>query len=67
MVATNHNFGKMKDIASTLADDLPFVRVDLYSVSGKIYFSEITLTPAGGHMPFSPREYDRILGDMIHL
>lgn len=61
------NFGKMKDIASTLADDLPFVRVDLYSVSGKIYFSEITLTPAGGHMPFSPREYDRILGDMIHL
>ena len=61
------NFDEMKKIAGILSDGLPFVRVDLYSVLGEIYFSEITLTPAGGHMPFSPRKYDRILGDMIHM
>lgn len=61
------NFEEMKELASILSDNLPFVRVDLYSVAGRVYFSEITLTPAGGHMPFSPRKYDRILGDMIHL
>ena len=61
------NFDEMKRLASKLAGDLPFVRIDLYSVGTKIYFSEITLTPASGYMPFNPEEYDGILGDMVEI
>lgn len=61
------NFEEMKSLASKLAGDLPFVRIDLYSVGSKIYFSEVTLTPASGYMPFNPEEYDRILGDMVEI
>ena len=62
-----NNFKEMKKIAEILANDLPFVRVDLYSVGEKIYFSEMTLTPAGGYTPFLPDEYDKILGEKINL
>ena len=40
------NFDRMKEIAATLSADFTFVRVDLYNVGGKIYFSELTFTPA---------------------
>lgn len=66
-VAKPNGYEEMIEIASRLAGDLPFARVDLYNVGGRgtIYFSEITLTPASGWMPFDPPEYDRILGDML--
>lgn len=60
-------FEKMKQIAAELSGGLPFLRVDLYEIDGKIYFSELTFTPCGGMMPFDPPEYDKVLGDMIHL
>ena len=60
---------KMKNIAAEIAKDAnaPFVRVDLYSIHGQIYFSEITFFPRSGFMPFEPREWDRILGEWIQL
>ena len=58
---------EMIDIASTLANGMPFVRVDLYNVNNKIYFSELTLYPCSGMMPFSPPEYDKALGDLLDL
>lgn len=61
------NFDKMLDIARTLSKDFKFVRVDLHNVDGKIYFGEMTFTPASGYMKFRPREYDRILGGMLDL
>lgn len=45
----------------------PFVRVDMYVIKGQIYFSELTFTPCGGYMPFSPAEYDKITGDYLKL
>ena len=39
---------EMLEIASVLSTDLTEVRVDLYNVSGKIYFGELTLTNASG-------------------
>lgn len=60
-------FDEMKEIARKLAGDLPFARVDLYCVDGKIYFSEITLTPGSGFTPYQPPQFDRILGDMVDL
>ncbi len=61
------NFDKMLDIARKLSRDFKFVRVDLHNVAGKIYFGEMTFTPASGYMKFSNPKYDRILGGMLDL
>lgn len=66
-VPVPENFDKMLDIARTLSKDFKFVRVDLHNVEGKIYFGEMTFTPASGYMKFCPRKYDRILGGMLDL
>lgn len=41
------NLSKMVEISQNLSSDFPFVRVDLYDVEGKIYFSELTFIPTG--------------------
>lgn len=41
------NLDLMLDIAKCLSSNIDIVRVDLYSVQKKIYFGELTLTPAG--------------------
>lgn len=47
----------MLEIAETLAEDLDYVRVDLYCVNdSRIVFGELTLAP--GWRPFEPRDYD---------
>ena len=61
------NLDKMLKIAKILSKDFKFVRVDLHNINGKIYFGEMTFTPASGYMKFNPRKYDRILGDMLDL
>lgn len=50
------NFNEMIKIAGELAKDFPFVRVDLYDVEGKIYFSELTFIPTGGNMELQPKD-----------
>lgn len=42
---------RMLQIAQILSADFDFVRVDLYDVNGKVYFGELTFTPANGVMP----------------
>lgn len=42
------NYAEMLAAAEKLAEDLPFCRVDLYNVDGRIYFGEMTMTPATG-------------------
>lgn len=63
------NFKEMTVCAGVIAQktNSPFVRVDLYSINGRIYFSEITFHPASGVLPFVPNEWDRILGELIDL
>ena len=60
-------FDKMVSVAKKLSEEQPFLRVELYEISGEFYFSELTLFPCGGLMPFVPKEWDRKLGDMIEL
>lgn len=45
----------------------PFIRVDFYEISGKIYFSEFTLHPCSGVMPFQPKQWDTTVGQWIKL
>ena len=61
------NFEHMLKIAEKLAKkvDNPFIRVDLYSVNGRILFSELTFFPCSGMVPFEPKEYNDKLGSMI--
>lgn len=57
------NFDEMLDLARKLSAGYDFVRVDLYNIKGKIYFSELSFTPAAGHIKFQPEKWDRILGE----
>ena len=45
----------MLEIAKVLSKDIPFLRVDLYEINGKIYFGELTFTPCAGMMLESDR------------
>lgn len=60
---------EMIKIVKRLAEivDAPFLRVDLYEIRGKIYFSEFTFFPCGGMIPFEPEKWDRVLGDWIRI
>lgn len=61
------NFDKMIEIASRLSTGIPFARIDLYNVGGRIYFGEITLYPTSGFGPFNDYDWDVRLGNMIQL
>nr|WP_305123073.1 ATP-grasp fold amidoligase family protein [Clostridium perfringens] len=58
---------EMIRIAEKLSEDFTYVRVDLYLVEGKIYFGELTFTPANGTDPFYPLEKDLKFGELIDL
>lgn len=58
---------EMIDIARKLSKNIPFVRIDLYEINGKVYFSEITFSPCAGWLPFDPQEWDYKLGKYIKL
>lgn len=61
------NLDEMLEIASILAQDTYFVRIDLYNVKGKIYFGEITLYPTSGFALFDDEQVDLLLGSWIKL
>lgn len=61
------NFTEMIEISRKLSRDIPFVRVDLYNVSGRIYFSELTFYPSGGYVWYEPSEWNSKVGDMLEL
>ena len=57
----------MLEITKVLFKDIPFLRVDLYEINGKIYFGELTFTPCAGMMPFDPPEADLEVGKMVDI
>lgn len=61
------NYTKMIEVAETLSEGFPHVRVDLYNIEGIIYFGEMTFYNSAGYMLFDPSEWDYILGDMYDL
>ena len=60
-------FDEMKAIAAKLSAGMPFIRVDLYEINGRIFFSELTFFHCGGVYLFKPEEWERRLGDWIVL
>lgn len=57
------NLREMIRVAETLAAGFAFIRVDLYSLAGKIYFGELTMYPGGVSARFSNEKYDREFGE----
>ncbi|MBR3019131.1 MAG: glycosyl transferase [Clostridia bacterium] len=67
MVPRPDSLDEMIRIARILSAEVPFVRIDLFAVEGRVYFSEYTLYPAAGFMRFMPEKYDRIVGEWLEL
>lgn len=60
-------YDEMVRCAEILAEPFPFVRIDFYEVSGRIYLGEMTFYPGGGLLAFEPVEWDQKLGDLFKL
>ena len=58
---------EMIDICKKLSYGFDFVRVDLFLVDNKIYFSEMTFTPGNGVERFNPRKYDFEFGKLWNI
>lgn len=61
------NFDEMIKLAETLAKPFPFVRVDLYNIDGKIYFGEMTFTPAKGTLILDDDSADFKMGEWLKI
>lgn len=63
------NMDKMFEIAEKLSKDVgvPFLRVDLYSCYGQIYFGELTFFPGNGFDTNRLPEMDLYFGNLMQL
>lgn len=55
------------DYSKKLSEKFKYVRVDLYIENNKVYFGELTFTPAGGLSSFSDKKYDIELGKYLNI
>lgn len=58
---------QMLEISRNLSREIPFVRVDLYEINGRIYFSEFTFFSDSGFAAFDPPEWDEKMGSWLEL
>lgn len=58
---------EMINLAERLSKDVELLRVDFYYVKDKIYFGELTFTPANGNTPFEPKEKDLELASYVNI
>lgn len=61
------NLDLMLVLARKLSAGIKFLRVDFYSVDGRVLFGEMTFYPAAGFEKFVPEEWDEIFGNWIKL
>ena len=60
-------FDKMKDVARKLSQGMPYVRVDLYLVDGRIYFGELIFFHDAGFVALEPKVWEYRIGSWINL
>lgn len=58
---------QLLEVARCLSEPFCYVRVDLYVIHDKVYFSEMTFTPDSGGMKFASPSADKMLGDLLEL
>lgn len=57
----------MKNVCRQLSGEIPFLRVDLYEIDGRLFFGEITFFPAAGIGEIAPSIWDQKLGELIKI
>lgn len=62
-----NNLIEMIEVAQKLSENFKFVRVDLYNINNKIYFGELTFTPAAGLVNYNTKEALDYFGSLINL
>lgn len=62
-----NNLREMFKAAEILSKEFNFARIDFYNIKGRIYFSEITLTPNSGFDPDISYETDLRFGDLLKI
>ena len=58
---------KMIELASILSENFTYVRVDLYEIEGKVYFSEMTFTTSSGIEDIIPEKFEKKLSKLLKL
>lgn len=61
------NLDKMIEIVKELCKPFPHVRVDLYSIDGRIIFGELTFYSNGGVVNLVDKDYEEEIGSWIDL
>lgn len=61
------NFNEMLKLAVVLSKPFDYIRVDLYSIKGKIFFGEFTNYPSSGAAQIQPKQFDFELGSKWQL
>lgn len=61
------NLEALIECAKTLSQGFAYVRVDLYSLQGQVYFGEMTFTPGSGFERFEPSHFDEQWGEYFDL
>lgn len=62
-----NNLREMISLAERLSINEPFLRVDFYNVSGKIYFGELTFYPASGMGKWTNDDVDFYIGEYLTI
>ena len=66
-IAKPKNFELMKKLAAELCKNFAHVRVDFYEIEDKVYFGEMTFTPAAGNIKFKSEGTDEYFGSLMTL
>ena len=61
------NLDEMIRIAKILSKDFKFVRVDLYELEKKVYFGELTFSPAHCVFPYLSNKFDLEMGKLLQI
>lgn len=61
------NFDYMVEIATKLSHGFPHVRIDLYNISGKVIFGEMTFFSSGGFIKVHSDKMNKKIGSWIDL
>ena len=58
---------EMLSVAQSLSEGIPYVRVDLYNIEGRVIFGEMTFTPGSGFKDIQPPKFDHLWGKELIL
>ncbi len=61
------HLSEMLEISHKLSKDFPFVRVDFFESSGRLYVAELSFTAWAGLRPYEPESLDYEMGEWLDI